>query len=139
MTDLPEYWRSRWLFERGLAVIYLVAFLAAVEQFVPLAGEHGLLPAPLFLRAVPFRFAPSLFYWSHTDTTFRLSAWLGVGLSALAMSGLAARAGAVAGGAVWALLYVLYLSFINVGQTFYGFGWESLLVEMGFFTIFAGA
>jgi hypothetical protein len=40
---------------------------------------------------------------------------------------------------VWALLWVLYLSFINVGQTFYGFGWESLLVEAGFFTIFAGA
>jgi hypothetical protein len=34
---------------------------------------------------------------------------------------------------------VLYLSFINVGQTFYGFGWESLLVETGFFTILAGA
>jgi len=139
MKDLPDYWRSRWLFERGLACIYLVAFLAAAQQFVPLAGEHGLLPAPLFVREVPFRFAPSLFYWSPTDTAFRLGAWLGVGLSALAMSGLAARTGALAGGTVWALLYVLYLSFINVGQTFYGFGWESLLVEMGFFTIFAGA
>ena len=40
--------------------------------------------------------------------------------------------------AVWASLYVLYLSFINVGQTFYSFAWESLLVELGFFTIFAG-
>ena len=139
MKDLPDYWRARWLFERGLACIYLVAFLAAAQQFVPLAGEHGLLPAPLFVREVPFRFAPSLFYWSPTDTAFRLGAWLGVGLSALAMSGLAARTGALAGGTVWALLYVLYLSFINVGQTFYGFGWESLLVEMGFFTIFAGA
>jgi len=138
MKDLPEYWRSRWLFERGLALIYLVAFLAAAEQFVPLAGEHGLLPAPLFVREVPFRFAPSLFYWSPTDTAFRLGAWLGVLLSALGLSGLPARAGAVAGGAVWALLYVLYLSFINVGQTFYAFGWESLLVEMGFFAIFAG-
>jgi hypothetical protein len=31
-----------------------------------------------------------------------------------------------------------YLSFVNVGQTFYGFGWESLLLETGFFAIFLG-
>ena len=37
------------------------------------------------------------------------------------------------------LLWLLYLSFVNVGQTFYGFGWETLLCEVGFFTIFAGA
>src|SRR5690349_14531570 len=39
---------------------------------------------------------------------------------------------------VWALLWILYLSFVNVGQTFYGFGWEVLLCEVGFFTIFLG-
>src|SRR5262249_16624844 len=33
----------------------------------------------------------------------------------------------------------LYLSFVKVGQTFYAFGWESLLLETGFFLIFAGA
>jgi hypothetical protein len=37
------------------------------------------------------------------------------------------------------LLWMLYLSFVNVGQTFYGFGWETLLCEVGFLTIFAGA
>ena len=37
------------------------------------------------------------------------------------------------------VLWLLYLSFVNVGQTFYGFGWETLLCEVGFFTIFAGA
>jgi hypothetical protein len=39
---------------------------------------------------------------------------------------------------VWAALWVLYLSFVNVGQTFYGFGWETLLLETGFLAIFAG-
>ncbi len=33
---------------------------------------------------------------------------------------------------------MLYLSFVNVGQTFYGFGWETLLLETGFLTIFVG-
>src|SRR5207244_3026879 len=39
---------------------------------------------------------------------------------------------------VWFLLWVLYLSIVNIGQTFYAFGWESLLLEAGFFAIFLG-
>ena len=37
----PDYWLSRWLFERALAAICLVAFLVAVTQFRPLLGERG--------------------------------------------------------------------------------------------------
>ena len=44
------YWYSRFVFERGLALIYLVAFLCAANQFVPLVGEHGLMPASRFIR-----------------------------------------------------------------------------------------
>jgi hypothetical protein len=40
---------------------------------------------------------------------------------------------------VWLVLWALYLSIVNVGQTFYGFGWESLLLEGGFLAIFLGA
>ena len=29
------------------------------------------------------------------------------------------------------LMWALYLSFVNVGQTFYAFGWESILLETG--------
>jgi lipase maturation factor len=137
--ELSGYWYSRWLFERGLSLIYLVAFIVAVNQFVPLAGEHGLLPAARFVREVPVRLAPSIFHWLPTDRAFRAGAWAGVVLSLVALTGVAQRAGAVPSAIVWAVLYVLYLSFINVGQTFYAFGWESLLVETGFFTIFAGA
>jgi hypothetical protein len=137
--DAPTYWYSRWLFERGLAAIYLIGFVVAVNQFLPLAGERGLLPAARFVREVPFRYAPSLFYWWTSDQAFRVGAWIGVGLSLVALSGIAARFGAVPAAIVWAALYLLYLSFINVGQTWYAFGWESLLVEAGFFTIFAGA
>ena len=137
--EAPAYWYSRWLFERGLAAIYLIGFLVAVNQFLPLAGERGLLPAVRFVRDVPFRYSPSLFYWWTSDQAFRIAAWAGVALSVVALSGIAARFGAIPAAIVWAALYVLYLSFINVGQTWYGFGWESLLVEAGFFTIFAGA
>jgi hypothetical protein len=139
MHELPGYWQSRWLFERGLAIMYLVAFLVTLVQFLPLAGERGLTPAGPFLREMPFRYAPSVFHWSSSDAAFRACAWIGIALSLVALSGIAARFGALTTAAVWAGLYVLYLSFINAGQTWYGFGWESLLVEIGFFTMFAGA
>jgi hypothetical protein len=137
--ELSSYWYSRFVFERGLSLIYLIAFIAVVNQFIPLLGEHGLLPVPRFVEAVPFRVSPSLFYFRPTDVAFRLAGWLGVLLSIISLTGIVQHRSALAGAVVWALLWMLYLSFVNVGQTFYGFGWESLLLEAGFFTIFAGA
>jgi len=137
--DLPAYWHSRWLLERSLALIYLVAFVVALNQFVPLLGEHGLLPVPRFVSAIPFGDTPSLFFFFPTDRAFTFAAWAGIILSVVAVSGLAQRRHALLAAVVWASLWVLYLSFTNVGQTFYGFGWESLLLEAGFFTIFTGS
>jgi Lipase maturation factor len=139
MTDgLAGYWSSRFLFERALALVYLVAFVCAANQFVPLLGEHGLLPVSRFVRAVPFRASPSLFFFAPTDLAFRIAAWIGIILSGAALSGLMQRSGLLSS-VVWAILWLLYLSFVNVGQVFYGFGWESLLLETGFFAIFLGS
>jgi hypothetical protein len=33
-------------------------------------------------------------------------------------------------------LWILYSSFVNVGQLFYGYGWEILLLEAGFLSVF---
>jgi len=133
-----SYWYSRFLFERALAAVYLVAFLSTANQFVPLVGEHGLLPVPRFTANVPFLESPSLFYLAASDHVFLGTAWLGVALAALAFTALPQRLGAWAAAAVWALLWILYLSFVNVGQIFYGFGWEILLLETGFLAIFLG-
>jgi hypothetical protein len=127
------------LFQRGLALIYLIAFLNAVEEFKPLLGENGLLPVPLWVRAVPFREMPSLFYLAPKDWAFTAAAWTGVVLSALALSGISEWYSWWVSALVWALLWVIYLSFVNVGQTFYGFGWESILLEAGFYAIFLGS
>ena len=40
--------------------------------------------------------------------------------------------------AIWLTMWALYLSIVNVGQTFYSFGWESMLLEAGFFAAFLG-
>jgi len=53
---------ARLLTQRGLAAIYLIAFLVVLNQFKPLLGENGLLPVPLFLKRVRFRSAPSIFH-----------------------------------------------------------------------------
>jgi len=132
------YWITRWLFERGVALTYLIAFVCVVNQFIPLLGERGLLPVPAFVRRIRFRNSPSFFFYLPNDRAFRICGWAGVALSAVALSGIA-DAHWWSSALIWALLWALYISFVNVGQTFYAFGWESILLETGFFAIFAGS
>ena len=139
MFEAKSYWLSRAVFQTGLALVYLIAFICALNQFVPLLGEHGLLPAPDFIRQVPFRQSPSLFYLYPKDVAFVSAAVLGILLSAFAATGLSERSGNWVSLPVWSLLWILYLSFVNVGQEFYAFGWESILLEAGFFAIFLGS
>ncbi len=134
-----EYWLSRFLFQKALAVIYLVAFLVILNQFRPLLGEYGLLPVPRFLSRVNFIQAPSIFHFFYSDTFLMVVAWIGILLSVVALLGLPERLSWWASAATWGLLWVLYLSIVNVGQTFYAFGWESLLLEVGFLAIFLGS
>jgi hypothetical protein len=128
----------RLLFQRGLAAVYLVAFVSALNQFRPLLGEHGLLPVPRFLSAVPFRVAPSFFYVRYSDRLLATVAWTGIVLSSVALTGLSEMGPVWLSCAVWFVLWGFYLSIVNVGQTFYGFGWESMLLEAGFFASFLG-
>lgn len=132
------YWYSRFLFERALAAMYLVGFAVAANQFVPLLGARGLLPVSRFTQFVPFRASPSLFFFSPTDTAFRVCAWLGIALAIVTITGWPQQRGSLVSAAVWAAMWLLYLSFVNVGQTFYSFGWETLLLETGFLAIFLG-
>jgi len=138
LVDPGPYVLVRFLFRRGLALVYLIAFLVAVGQFRPLSGEDGLLPLGARVARQRFRDVPSLFQVAPTDRAVGAAAWLGVGLSVLALLGLPARFGTIPSMLVWAALWALYLSFVNAGGTFYGFGWESMLLETGFLAIFLG-
>lgn len=132
-------WFARLILERGMAFIYLVAFLSAANQFRPLLGADGLLPVPDYLRHIRrFREAPSVFYFRYSDRFAMTVCWTGVVLSTITLAGVTERAPAVAFMAVWFCMWALYLSIVNVGQTWYGFGWESLLLEAGFLAAFLG-
>src|ERR1043166_173067 len=131
-------WLVRLLFQRALAAVYVIAFIVVLQQFKPLLGERGLLPAPHFLARVSFRDAPSLFCWRYSDRLLDAVAWIGLLFSAAALFGLTERGPIRLSRAAWLVLWFLYLSIVNVGQKFYGFGWESMLLEAGFFTAFMG-
>ncbi len=129
---------ARLALQRGLGLVYLVAFLVAANQFPALCGERGLLPAPGLLERVAFRDAPSLFHWRYSDRLLRVVAGTGALLAALVILGVPDRGPLWLSIAVWLALWALYQSIVNVGQIFYGFGWESLLLEAGFLGAFLG-
>ena len=137
-SSAPTYWLTRFLILRLLGGIYLVAFLCAARQIVPLIGSHGLLPVGLFLGRVESHFGsrlegflqfPSLFWLDSSDAWLVGVAWIGAALSLLVLAG-------YANALIMALLWALYMSFVHVGQDWYGYGWEIQLLETGFLGIF---
>jgi hypothetical protein len=132
------YWLTRFILLRWLGLVYAVAFFAAAKQILPLIGSHGLLPVSAFLELVDhalgstsagFVRLPSLFWFAHSDAVLQIAAWVGFALSCIVVAG---YANAIVMTALWAL----YMSFVHVGQDWYGYGWEIQLLETGFLAIF---
>jgi len=132
-----RYLLTRAVLLRGLGFIYVVAFAILAHQARPLIGAHGLLPATSFLARVWRHFegptaafyVPTLFWLDASDTALTVAAWCGVVLGALVLAG-------VANAPILVALWALYLSFVHVGQVFYGYGWDILLCEAGFLAVF---
>src|SRR5271163_4014507 len=92
------YWLTRFIILRWMGFIYLVAFYVAARQLVPLVGEHGLTPAPLFQQEMrkylglheeggqwvhataptgeAFLEQPSIFWFDCSDTMLRVIPWI---------------------------------------------------------------
>lgn len=134
----PEYAWGRVILQRGVAAIFVVAFLCAALQFRALLGSRGLLPIPHFLERSSFRARPSIFHAYYSDRFFAGICWIGVALAAALVLGLSDLVPLWASVLLWLTLWGLYLSIVNVGQTWYSFGWESLLLETGFLVAFLG-
>ena len=118
----PTYWLTRFLILRLMGAIYAVAFLVAINQITPLIGANGLLPVGLFLKRVSealgsdsagFLRLPSLFWFVHSDTSLIAAAWIGFAFSCMVLAG-------YANALILALLWFLYMSFVHVGQDWYG-------------------
>jgi predicted DCC family thiol-disulfide oxidoreductase YuxK len=135
-TERPRFAVGAWVFLRLLGAIYAIAFLSCWVQLDGLLGPRGILPADDFLDAVRTHFGGER--WWRVPTL----AWLGGGgvfLHVLCGAGLAAATALVAGAAprlALALAWVCYLSLVSVGQVFFQFQWDVLLLEAGFAALF---
>ncbi|MDQ6845058.1 MAG: lipase maturation factor family protein [Bacteroidota bacterium] len=138
LDSRPTYWLTRYLILRLLGIIYAVAFLVLINEIVPLIGADGLLPVGIYLKQVAnalgstgagFIRLPSLFWFGHSDATLLIAAWTGFALSLMVIAG-------YTNAPLLAILWFLYMSFVHVGQEWYGFGWEIQLDETGFLAIF---
>jgi predicted DCC family thiol-disulfide oxidoreductase YuxK len=127
---------TSWIFLRALGLIFLAAFLSAWVQISGLVGSHGILPAHFYLQALGTRYgslaywiAPTLGWISTSDWFLQALCAAGALLSVLLTFG-AAPIACLAG------LWALYLSVSILGQEFFWFQWDSLLVETAFLAIF---
>ncbi|XP_052703291.1 lipase maturation factor 1-like [Crassostrea angulata] len=142
--ETNTFWLTRIVLLRYIGFIYFVAFLVALHQNKELCGQHGLIPAQKFLKRIQteskgstlelFTRIPSLVwlidYENSLDRFLDYTAWAGLALSLFVI---------VVGGANWFImlaLWTLYHSIVNVGSTWYGFGWESQILETGFLATF---
>src|SRR5213079_2678965 len=118
---------TRSLFLRGLAIIYLIAFVSLLPQVAGLIGSHGILPAHDYLESVhsdygatAYFLLPTLAWLNSSDWFLYAMVWSGIVLAAALLIGVVPLPATIG-------LYILYLSTDTVGQTFYSFQWDALL------------
>ena len=85
-----DYWLTRFVILRLLGFVYVIAFLVAVNQLVPLSGATGLTPAHDFLSRVHSHYGsrtegmlhmPTFFWFGVSDLGLSIIAWVGLVLS----------------------------------------------------------
>ncbi len=134
----PECFWGRVVLQRGVAAIYLLAFLAAALQFRGLIGVRGMTPVPRYVAERRFWSTPSVFVLHYSDRFFAVVCWAGAATATAMLAGLSDLLPLWGSVLVWLALWAAYLSIVNVGQIWYSFGWESLLLETGFLVAFLG-
>jgi hypothetical protein len=134
-----DYALAREVLQRGTAAIFLVAFVSSGLQFPALLGERGLLPATELLAHPAAKRLRTIFRWRYSDRMLRRVCIVGAVAAASVIVGLPQRAPSWVPMLVFLGMWVLYLSIMEIGQTFYSFGWESLLLEAGFTVAFLGS
>jgi hypothetical protein len=132
----PRWDLTRFAVLRGVNLVQFVAFLIWFRQGTFLVGADGLTPARLFLARVEegigsdaLSRVPTLFWLDDSDGALAAAGLVGVVLSGAALLG-------VTSAVLQLVLWVLYVSIVNVGQDWYGYGWETLLCEVSFLAIF---
>src|SRR5215469_10536421 len=125
----------RWLFLRGLGLIYLSAFYPLLFQIKGLIGPDGILPAGESLEALgklglkKFWYAPTLFWFNSSSHMLMTVCWIGLIAAILLVWNIWPRA-------MLAICFVCFLSFIAAAQDFSSYQTDGMLLEAGFISLF---
>src|SRR5438309_1662309 len=126
---------ARSIFLRGLAITYLMAFASFLPQVNGLIGSKGILPVSDYLESIDSQYLdtgyalfPTLAWFNSSDTFLHLMIWAGIVLAILLFFRIVPLVAAIG-------LWVFYLSLDTVGQIFFSFQWDALLLETGFAAI----
>jgi hypothetical protein len=123
---------TRWIFLRGMSLVWLAAFASLSVQVNGLFGLRGIEPVARLLSAADhlsvaeriFRAPTLLWVFGASDHALRGMCGTGVLLSVLLGLGFAP-------GPICLALWAIYLSFVTVGSPFLDFQWDLLLLEAG--------
>src|SRR5579864_6412782 len=133
----PGHLWARWIFLRGLGLIYFSAFYSLLFQIKGLIGPDGILPAQDYLQAVGassfhaqrFWFAPTLLWFGASDRALMLICWAGMIASILVVLNVWPRATLL-------VCLLCFLSFVAAAQDFSGYQSDGMLLEAGFISLF---
>ena len=133
----PDRLIPRWLFLRGLAIIYFSAFYALIFQIRGLIGPQGILPARDYLILLTqslghwerIWYAPTLLWFSSSSAMLMALFWAGILASLLLFLNFWPRAMLV-------VCFICFLSFISAAQDFSSYQSDGMLLEAGFISLF---
>jgi len=125
-----------WVFLRLFGAIYVAAFISLGVQILGLIGHAGILPVRDYFEALrhargdsAYWLVPSLFWMNCSDSVLLAGTIVGAVLGLLVVVDRWTRPALIG-------LFALYLSYESAGQDFMSFQWDSLLLEVGFLSIF---
>ena len=129
----PTYLWPRWLFLRGLGLIFLSAFYSLAFQIHGLIGQRGILPAGEYLANVRrvlgivegLWYAPTLFWFGAGDWALTIVVAAGIIASLLLTANVWPRLTTIA-------CTVLFLSCVAALQDFSSYQSDGMLLEAGF-------
>jgi hypothetical protein len=119
----------RWIFLRGLGVIFLSVYLSLAYEIHGMIGTRGVLPAQELLRDVRDFVPTVLWLTSASDAALTALVVAGFAASVLLILNVAPRA-------MIAVCWVPFLSFIAVAQDFASYQSDGMLLEAGLFAFF---
>ncbi|MBT5954198.1 DUF393 domain-containing protein [bacterium] len=132
-SRIETYVIARSLFFRGMGLVYLLAFGSLLFQVEGLFGSQGILPISSYVGKIvsaskEWSF-PSLFLIFNSDTFLITATVIGVISGGLMIFG-------ILPGITSFISWMLYLSFVTLGQNFMSYQWDVLLLEAGFLLLF---